>query len=198
MPLLLGAHRIVESAVRHSGGGIGRATTAWVVIDLPVLVLRVPGGALPATPVRRDLRPAVQHGVRLHLVRRRGRPRDPARPDRTTAAGTRPPAAVVGVAPPDDVPAVGLWVPGAPHGPSPPGCATGPGPVAQESPPGQCGARGHVPRDRKHGEQCTGVRDVRRGDAQRLHEGGRRRGLPGPEQGLRIGPCGERDTPVRV
>ncbi|MGW7359214.1 DUF6629 family protein [Streptomyces sp. NPDC054802] len=50
LPLLLGAHQIVESAVWHSGGGAGPATTAWAVIALPVLALWVPCGVLLAAP----------------------------------------------------------------------------------------------------------------------------------------------------
>ncbi|MET9885473.1 DUF6629 family protein [Streptomyces sp. NPDC006430] len=37
VPLLLGAHQLVEAAVWNAGGGSGPATTAWAVIALPVL-----------------------------------------------------------------------------------------------------------------------------------------------------------------
>ncbi|GCB43007.1 DUF6629 family protein [Streptomyces sp. NL15-2K] len=39
LPLLLGAHQIVESAVWESGGGRGPATTLWAVIALPLLAV---------------------------------------------------------------------------------------------------------------------------------------------------------------
>ncbi|MGW2595560.1 DUF6629 family protein [Streptomyces sp. NPDC001515] len=50
LPLLLGAHQIVEAAVWHAGGGSGPATLAWAVIALPVLALWVPLGVLCAAP----------------------------------------------------------------------------------------------------------------------------------------------------
>lgn len=50
LPLLLGAHQIVESAVWGSGGGGGPATLAWAVIALPLLPLWVPLGVLLVTP----------------------------------------------------------------------------------------------------------------------------------------------------
>jgi hypothetical protein len=50
LPLLLGAHQVVESVVWSSGGGSGPATTAWVVIALPVLALWVPLGVFLASP----------------------------------------------------------------------------------------------------------------------------------------------------
>ncbi|MER6611859.1 DUF6629 family protein [Streptomyces xantholiticus] len=50
LPLLLGAHQIVEAVVWHSGGGAGPATTAWAVIALPVPALWVPLGVLLAAP----------------------------------------------------------------------------------------------------------------------------------------------------
>ncbi|WP_324612653.1 DUF6629 family protein, partial [Streptomyces scabiei] len=37
LPLLLGAHQIVEAAVWSSGGGGGAATVAWAVVALPLL-----------------------------------------------------------------------------------------------------------------------------------------------------------------
>ncbi|KQX46178.1 MULTISPECIES: DUF6629 family protein [unclassified Streptomyces] len=48
LPLLLGAHQVVEAAVRHAGGGSGPATLAWAVIALPLLPLWVPLGVLSA------------------------------------------------------------------------------------------------------------------------------------------------------
>ncbi|APE25900.1 MULTISPECIES: DUF6629 family protein [Streptomyces] len=48
LPLLLGAHQIVEAAVWHGGGGTGPATLAWAVIALPLLPLWVPAGVLAA------------------------------------------------------------------------------------------------------------------------------------------------------
>ncbi|MFD7712637.1 DUF6629 family protein [Streptomyces sp. NPDC059785] len=54
LPLLLGAHQLVEAAVWHHGGGTGPATVAWTVIALPLLALWVPVGVLRAAP--RDAR----------------------------------------------------------------------------------------------------------------------------------------------
>ncbi|QES10274.1 hypothetical protein DEJ44_34705 [Streptomyces venezuelae] len=48
LPLLLGAHQIVEAAVWHGGGGTGPAPLAWAVIALPLLPLWVPAGVLAA------------------------------------------------------------------------------------------------------------------------------------------------------
>lgn len=48
LPLLLGAHQLIEAAVRDAGGGCGPATTAWAVIALPVLPVWVPVGVLLA------------------------------------------------------------------------------------------------------------------------------------------------------
>ncbi|WP_411074667.1 DUF6629 family protein [Streptomyces sp. cmx-4-7] len=48
LPLLLGAHQVVEAAVWHSGGGAGPATLAWAVIALPLLPLWLPIGVLTA------------------------------------------------------------------------------------------------------------------------------------------------------
>ncbi|QNS07918.1 DUF6629 family protein [Streptomyces xanthii] len=42
LPLLLGAHQLIEAAVWHAGGGTGAATLAWAVIALPLLPLWVP------------------------------------------------------------------------------------------------------------------------------------------------------------
>ncbi|MFJ8660047.1 DUF6629 family protein [Streptomyces sp. NPDC093795] len=48
LPLLLGAHQIVEAAVWRAAGGTGTATLAWAVIALPLLPLWVPAGVLAA------------------------------------------------------------------------------------------------------------------------------------------------------
>ncbi|MFF3804251.1 DUF6629 family protein [Streptomyces sp. NPDC002032] len=48
LPLLLGAHQLIEAAVRDTGGGCGPATTAWAVIALPLLPVWVPFGVLLA------------------------------------------------------------------------------------------------------------------------------------------------------
>ncbi|WP_432061151.1 DUF6629 family protein [Streptomyces sp. S1] len=48
LPLLLGAHQVVEAAVWHAGGGAGPATLAWAVIALPLLPLWIPVGVLTA------------------------------------------------------------------------------------------------------------------------------------------------------
>ncbi|WP_351235014.1 DUF6629 family protein [Streptomyces sp. NPDC002133] len=58
LPLLLGAHQIIESAVWNSGGGTGPATLAWTVIALPLLPLWVPAGVLLAAPAGARLRQA--------------------------------------------------------------------------------------------------------------------------------------------
>lgn len=50
LPVLLGAHQMVESVVWSSGGGSGPATTAWAVIALPLLAVWVPLGVLLASP----------------------------------------------------------------------------------------------------------------------------------------------------
>ncbi|WP_405774065.1 DUF6629 family protein [Streptomyces sp. NBC_00859] len=50
LPLLLGAHQVIEAAVWNSGGGAGPATTAWAVVALPLLALWVPCGVLLAAP----------------------------------------------------------------------------------------------------------------------------------------------------
>ncbi|MHC3467824.1 DUF6629 family protein [Streptomyces sp. 7R007] len=52
LPLLLGAHQLVEAAVWHGGGGTGPATVAWAVIALPLLAVWVPAGVLCAAPRR--------------------------------------------------------------------------------------------------------------------------------------------------
>ncbi|MCX4539687.1 DUF6629 family protein [Streptomyces sp. NBC_01565] len=48
LPVLLGAHQLLEAAVWDTGGGCGPATTAWAVIALPVLPVWVPLGVLLA------------------------------------------------------------------------------------------------------------------------------------------------------
>lgn len=50
LPLLLGAHQIVESAVWDAGGGSGPATVAWAVIAMPLLAVWVPAGVWCAAP----------------------------------------------------------------------------------------------------------------------------------------------------
>ncbi|MGW3917686.1 DUF6629 family protein, partial [Streptomyces sp. NPDC005070] len=50
LPLLLGAHQIVEARVWDAGGGTGPATVAWAVIALPLLAVWVPAGVLCAAP----------------------------------------------------------------------------------------------------------------------------------------------------
>ena len=50
LPLLLGAHQIIEAVVWHQGGGRGAATIAWAVIALPLLAAWVPLGVLLAAP----------------------------------------------------------------------------------------------------------------------------------------------------
>ncbi|MET9543804.1 DUF6629 family protein [Streptomyces sp. NPDC006627] len=50
LPLLLGAHQIIESAVWRNDGGTGPATLAWAAIALPLLALWVPAGVLCAAP----------------------------------------------------------------------------------------------------------------------------------------------------
>ncbi|MEV8565340.1 DUF6629 family protein [Streptomyces sp. NPDC051322] len=50
LPLLLGVHQVIESAVWRSAGGSGPAVTAWAVIALPLLAVWVPLGVLLAAP----------------------------------------------------------------------------------------------------------------------------------------------------
>ncbi|MET7986089.1 MULTISPECIES: DUF6629 family protein [unclassified Streptomyces] len=52
LPLLLGAHQIVEARVWDTGGGAGSVTVAWAVIALPLLAVWVPAGVLCAAPDR--------------------------------------------------------------------------------------------------------------------------------------------------
>ncbi|MFD5898914.1 MULTISPECIES: DUF6629 family protein [unclassified Streptomyces] len=65
LPLLLGAHQIVESVVWDSGGGAGPATLAWAVIALPLLALWVPLAVLAVSPpgTRRRLAVPLASGV---------------------------------------------------------------------------------------------------------------------------------------
>ncbi|MGW7074764.1 DUF6629 family protein [Streptomyces sp. NPDC054866] len=50
LPLLLGAHQIIESEVWRDGGGTGPATVAWAVIAMPLLALWMPVAVLCAAP----------------------------------------------------------------------------------------------------------------------------------------------------
>ncbi|MFC8125848.1 DUF6629 family protein [Streptomyces sp. NPDC057302] len=50
IPLLLGAHQIIESQVWRDDGGTGPATMAWAVIALPLLALWLPAAVLCAAP----------------------------------------------------------------------------------------------------------------------------------------------------
>ncbi|MGW7820503.1 DUF6629 family protein [Streptomyces puniciscabiei] len=50
VPLLLGAHQIVESVVWRSGGGGGPATVLWAVIALPLLTVWVPAAVMAVAP----------------------------------------------------------------------------------------------------------------------------------------------------
>ncbi|GGX85376.1 DUF6629 family protein [Streptomyces fructofermentans] len=65
LPLILGVHQVVESAVWRSGGGIGPAVTAWAVIALPLLAVWVPAGVLCASGPRVRRRLAVPLAVGL-------------------------------------------------------------------------------------------------------------------------------------
>ncbi|MFJ4621673.1 DUF6629 family protein [Streptomyces sp. NPDC088812] len=70
LPLLLGAHQVVEAVVRHAGGGRGPATVVWAVIALPVPAVWVPAGVLCAAPVhaRRRLTALLAAGVATAAV----------------------------------------------------------------------------------------------------------------------------------
>ncbi|NEA98711.1 DUF6629 family protein [Streptomyces sp. SID13726] len=59
LPLLLGAHQLVEAHVWHTGGGTGAATVAWAVIALPLLAVWVPVGVWCAVSGRAARRAAV-------------------------------------------------------------------------------------------------------------------------------------------
>ncbi|MFF4272548.1 DUF6629 family protein [Streptomyces sp. NPDC001536] len=50
LPLLLGAHQLVEARVWQVGGGAGPATAVWAVIALPLLAAWVPLAVLCAAP----------------------------------------------------------------------------------------------------------------------------------------------------
>ncbi|USQ86886.1 hypothetical protein NFX46_26170 [Streptomyces phaeoluteigriseus] len=50
LPLLLGAHQLVEAMVWDAGGGSGPATVVWAVIALPLLAVWVPSGVWCAAP----------------------------------------------------------------------------------------------------------------------------------------------------
>ncbi|MEU5363906.1 DUF6629 family protein [Streptomyces sp. NPDC005925] len=65
LPLLLGAHQIIEAAVWTSDGGTGPATLAWAVLALPLLAVWVPAGVLCAAPrhARRRLIPLLAVGA---------------------------------------------------------------------------------------------------------------------------------------
>lgn len=63
LPLLLGAHQIVEAVVWSSGGGSGPATVAWAVVALPLLAVWVPGAVWCAAPARARARLALPLAV---------------------------------------------------------------------------------------------------------------------------------------
>jgi hypothetical protein len=50
LPLLLGAHQLVEARVWQLGGGTGPVTVAWAVIALPLLAVWVPAAVFCAAP----------------------------------------------------------------------------------------------------------------------------------------------------
>jgi hypothetical protein len=50
LPLLLGAHQLIEAALWHRGGGTGPAVDAWAVIALPLLPVWLPLGVLLTAP----------------------------------------------------------------------------------------------------------------------------------------------------
>ncbi|GAA2304888.1 hypothetical protein GCM10010431_25650 [Streptomyces kunmingensis] len=52
LPLLLGAHQIIEAVIWNDSGGRGPAVVAWAVIALPLLPLWVPAGVLCVAPAR--------------------------------------------------------------------------------------------------------------------------------------------------
>jgi hypothetical protein len=65
LPLLLGAHQLVEAAVWHQGGGTGPAVTAWAVIAMPLLAAWVPLAVLAAAPPQARVRAAVRAAIGL-------------------------------------------------------------------------------------------------------------------------------------
>jgi hypothetical protein len=58
LPLLLGAHQLIEARIWQVGGGTGPATLAWAVIALPLLAVWVPVAVVCAVP-RQAVRLAV-------------------------------------------------------------------------------------------------------------------------------------------
>ncbi|MFG2500929.1 DUF6629 family protein [Streptomyces sp. NPDC048441] len=62
LPLLLGAHQIIESEVWRNNGGTGPATVAWAVIALPLFPLWVPAGVLCAA------RPSARRRLIIPLI----------------------------------------------------------------------------------------------------------------------------------
>ncbi|WP_327292863.1 DUF6629 family protein [Streptomyces sp. NBC_01198] len=80
LPLLLGAHQLIEAAVWHGDGGTGAATTAWTVIALPLLALWVPLAVLSASPGARLrlLAPAVVGAVTATVLAVRVAARPPS------------------------------------------------------------------------------------------------------------------------
>ncbi|MGW2822427.1 DUF6629 family protein [Streptomyces sp. NPDC001443] len=62
LPLLLGAHQLVEASVWHAGGGGGPATVVWAVIAMPLLALWMPAAVLCAAS------PAARRRLVLPLV----------------------------------------------------------------------------------------------------------------------------------
>ncbi|MEE4543784.1 DUF6629 family protein [Streptomyces sp. V4-01] len=59
LPVLLGAHQLIEAAVWRQGGGTGPAVTAWTVVAMPLLAAWVPLAVLAAAPPRARARAAV-------------------------------------------------------------------------------------------------------------------------------------------
>ncbi|MFF4544777.1 DUF6629 family protein [Streptomyces sp. NPDC001435] len=70
LPLLLGAHQIVESMVWEAGGGSGPATVVWTVIALPLPAVWVPVAVVCAAPpgARRRLTLPLAAGVLTGVV----------------------------------------------------------------------------------------------------------------------------------
>lgn len=65
LPLLLGAHQVIESLVWRDPSGAAAARTAWAVIALPLLPVLVPLGVLLAArpPARRRVVPLLAVGA---------------------------------------------------------------------------------------------------------------------------------------